>query len=133
MRGFILLFVVLSLGACETSQKNQKPSFEEASKKELQSQANVTNLDQKTDELNVIQQDLTFTDIIRTEGVPTKNIIPRKKEQLAIYNKGEKISVYYFKENKLYSKKYYSTQEMMNIEGNSEYPKNLFKALGVIK
>ncbi|MGK2945309.1 MAG: hypothetical protein ACSLFC_11285 [Desulfuromonadales bacterium] len=135
MRRLFLLLVALSLGACGTTEINQKSPvnmkmyFNEKSTP----QSMVIKPEQKIkNKLPMLQEGLTFIDIIRKEGVPTENIIPRKKEQLAIYKKDETVSVYYFKENELFSKKDYSTQEMKRIEAKSEYPSNIFKDLGAI-
>jgi hypothetical protein len=135
MRRLFLLFVALSLGACGTTEINQKSPVDMKMyfKEKSTPQSMVIKPEQKIkNELPMLQEGLTFTDIIRKEGVPTENIIPRKKEQLAIYKKDETVSVYYFKENKLLSKKDYSAQEMKRIEANSEYPSNIFKDLGAI-
>ncbi len=139
MRSLFLLFVVLSLGACGTAEINQKSPGDMKIdspvilKEKSTPQGMVIKPEQKIkNERPILQEGLTFTDIIRKEGIPTENIIPRKKEQLAIYKKDETISVYYFKENKLFSKKDYSAQEMKRIEANSGYPSNIFKDLGAI-
>lgn len=135
MRRLFLLLIALSLGACGTTEINQKSPVDMKMyfKEKTAPQSIVIKSEQKRrNELPMLQEGLTFTDIIRKEGVPTENIIPRKKEQLAIYKKDETVSVYYFKENKLFSNKDYSTQDMKRIEANSEYPSNIFKDLGAI-
>ncbi len=139
MRRLFLLFVALSLGACGTTEINQKSPGDMTiySPGILEEKSTPPGMaiqpEQKIkDEPPMLQESFTFTDIIRKEGVPTDNIIPRKKEQLAIYKKDETVSVYYFKENKLFSKKDYSAQEMKRMEADSEYPSNIFKDLSVI-
>lgn len=139
MRCHFLLFVALFLGACGATDINPKSPgnikvHSPIILKEKPTPQDMVIKPEQTlkNELSMIREGLTFTDIIRKEGVPTENIIPRKKEQLAIYKKDETVSVFYFKENKLFSKKDYSTQEMKRIEANSEYPSNIFKDLGAI-
>jgi hypothetical protein len=125
----------LFFGACETTKKIHKPpaDMKQAFAEMLPPQKISINKNPKKNDVPLIREDFTFTEIIIKEGIPTENIIPRKKEQITIYKKREKYLVYYFIENKLYSKKDYTEQDMNKLRVNSEYPKNLYKELGVFK
>lgn len=77
-------------------------------------------------------QDYTFASIVLKEGIPFENIIPRSKEQVAIYKKKDFYIFYYLKNNKLVLKKNYSFQELDKIKAENKYPKKVLKDLGVI-
>ena len=77
-------------------------------------------------------QDYTFTSIVLKEGIPFENIIPRSKEQVAIYKKKDFFIFYYLKDNKLVLKKNYSFQELDKIKSENKYPEKVLKDLGVI-
>jgi len=70
---------------------------------------------------------ITFPEVLVKEGIPSYNITPRNKEQIAIYDNDQKISVYYFKENILYMKREYSVKEMNELISSENYPENLYK------
>ncbi len=83
-------------------------------------------------EISKDQEDFTFASMIHKEGIPFDNIIPRSKEQVAIYNNNDHFSFYYFKNNKLISKRNYSLQEIDKIKSENKYPENILKDLGAI-
>ena len=74
---------------------------------------------------------LSFTDLIRQRGIPTDNLNPGTREQIAIYQKGETVSFYYFRENILQKEKEYSAAEIDRMKDQQLYPQQIFKDLGV--
>lgn len=139
MKGRLLMFAVLILGACATTPKDQVPpetmgQYFAESFKETPKPKRVPEVQRKkTGAFTInLDQNLTLTDIIVKEGMPTNNIIPRRKEQITIYKKEEITTVYYFRNNKLYSRMDYTNDEMEKLQADDEYPKNLFRELEAI-
>lgn len=75
----------------------------------------------------------SFLDILLKEGIPSENIVPRSKEQVAIYKKTDHFTFYYFKKNQLVANKDYSFAEIDQMKSSNNYPDKALKDLGAIK
>lgn len=73
----------------------------------------------------------SFLAVLLREGTPSENIIPRSKEQVAIYRKGDLLSVYYFKRNQLVRRKDYQATEIEQMRAAGSYPNQVLRDLGV--
>lgn len=72
----------------------------------------------------------SFLAVLLREGTPSENIIPRSKEQVAIYRKGDLVSFYYFRRNRLINCKDYPTAEIEQLRAAGSYPDRILQELG---
>lgn len=131
MRLFLLLFCLLFVCSCAGGSLQGKVPEKIVKKEEVVLLAPVETEKVETEKVEP-EKVVTFTSIINKEGIPFDNIIPRSKEQVAIYKNNDHFSFYYFKNNKLSSKKKYSLQEVDKIKAENKYPKKILKDLGAI-
>jgi hypothetical protein len=87
---------------------------------------------EKTEPVKTYAED-SFLAILIAEGTPSENFIPRSKEQVAIYNKGEHFSFYYFKKNQLVQKKDYPLAEIEQMKAENNYPDKALQEMGIIE
>ncbi len=78
-----------------------------------------------------VYEKLSFGDVISKEGIPFDNIIPRKKEQIAIFKMDNYYSLYYFKKNELVLKCQYSFSDWDEMKKKNKYPSQIFEDMGV--
>ena len=102
MRLFLLLFCLLFVCSCAGGNLQGKAPEKIVKKEEVVLLAPVET---EKVETSKDHEDVTFASIINKEGIPFTNIIPRSKEQVAIYKNNDHFSFYYFKNNKLVRKK----------------------------
>ena len=126
---FHLLFCLLFVCSCAGGNLQDK-----APEKIVKKEESVLLAPVKAEKVETSKdhENFTFSTIIYKEGIPFDNIIPRSKEQVAIYKNNDHYAFYYFKNNKLISKKNYSLQEVDKIKAENKYPEKILKDLGAI-
>lgn len=78
-----------------------------------------------------IFEGMSFTDVLKREGIPSETYVPKSKEQIVVYKKIDHYQIYYFKRNKLFLKKDYSFEEMNRIKNNDDYKNKIYKDLEI--
>jgi len=87
--------------------------------------------EQETEEKpEVPVEENSFLAILLQQGAPTENIIPRSKEQVAIYHQGELVRVYYFRHNKLVSQRDYPAENIRLMKKAGNYPSSILQDMG---
>ncbi|SHJ85293.1 hypothetical protein SAMN02745165_03347 [Malonomonas rubra DSM 5091] len=73
----------------------------------------------------------SFLAILLKEGTPEENIIPRSKEQVAVYQKGELVRFYYFKRNRLVDQRDYPAENIRLMKAAGNYPSTILQDMGI--
>lgn len=133
MRLLLLPACLLFLCSCMNGKPQYMPPVVEVEEPrqaeiELTSEKTAPSVVEKT----VSYPEDSFTALLITEGPPTENIIPRSKEQVAIYDKGNVVSFYYFVNSKLVRQKNFPRQQIEMMKANAQYPQQPLQEIGAI-
>lgn len=87
---------------------------------------------EKTEPTKPVEQiaEDSFLAVLLREGTPSENIIPRSKEQVAVYRKDSLVSFYYFRRNQLIKRKDYPVAEIEQLQASGSYPEQILRELG---
>jgi len=75
----------------------------------------------------------SFLAILIKEGTPAENIIPRSKEQVAVYSKGAQVRFYYFRGNVLILQKDYPAKDVERMKTTGNYPDSILREMNIIE
>ncbi len=70
-----------------------------------------------------------LSDLIKEKGIPFDNIIPGRKEQIAVYKKEASYVFYFLKEGNIFSAIEYSFPAIEEMKNNKQFPQKAIKDL----
>lgn len=79
--------------------------------------------------LEKAQTGKTLLEVIRAQGVPDDNIIPARKEQIAVYQLRGKYQFFFFKESQLVSQGEYPLSTIEKMKQDNLYPQAIIQDL----
>lgn len=133
MRLLPVIFCVLLLCSCASGKPQYIPPVKIVAP-EATAQPETVELEPATEikptEAVKSYDEMSFLAILLKEGMPTENIIPRSKEQIAVYKKETHVTFYYFKKNRLVQQNDYSLAEIVQMKADNSYPDKVLKDMG---
>lgn len=136
MKLFLIVLSLLFICSCSSGKPQYVPPVKIVEPTEtVQPEPVAVEVPEKVEEVSVVKTyaENSFLAILLKEGTPSENIIPRSKEQVAIYQKDDYFTFYYFKKNQLILRKDYSFTEIEQMKADGNYPDSALKEMGVIE
>jgi hypothetical protein len=130
---FLPLLLALLLCSCSSGKPQYIPPPKPVEPEPVvQAEGETTELVEEEVVEPVTVDENSFLGILMKEGMPLENIIPRSKEQVAVYQRGDQLRFYYFKRNQLVKQIEVPAENVRLMKAAGNYPSVILEDLGAL-